>query len=403
MNLANQQHIYLQTIFDHFHEKAEWPTYSYVDKKLFREHGLNAKEISTSLPNGFANGFRFDSDLGNQAMLSLEAIRTCDNSAGDLANFITFVRFLVDRYKKAEEDHPLVTHADLKNQLHMTDDAIARVVKMISGEHMLCSMSSGDGYGTWQCRLDREIRRFNEVTSIDDYLERRNKERITARQQATGQLKLFLGYMYRKSGSGDAQAGLAAWIKNLTDPDNKTGTKEKTGAKLEVALLNALTRLGVPTLFGGDVELVLPNTGETVHSGPETPIFDLVALNFGSPPMQSPTAVLISCKSTTNQPNRTDIALLSNEAHRVHELLPDWLVFGALVNLGEPTADEFNSRQDVRIWKQSHLQALLHAKEYRHVAQFLWTPPWHWKRDIEIMWWNAYIAQHRDIFSGEQT
>ena len=58
---------------------------------------------------------------------------------------------------------------------------------------------------------------------------------------------------------------------------------------------------------------------------------------------------------------------------RVHAFLPGWLVFGALVNLGEPTADEFTYRQDVRIWKQSHLQALLYAKEYWLIAQFLWT------------------------------
>jgi hypothetical protein len=34
MNLRDQQRIYLQTIFDYFHEKAEWPTYRHVDQKL---------------------------------------------------------------------------------------------------------------------------------------------------------------------------------------------------------------------------------------------------------------------------------------------------------------------------------------------------------------------------------
>ncbi len=143
-------------------------------------------------------------------------------------------------------------------------------------------------------------------------------------------------------------------------------------------------------MYGGDIQC----------GGPATPTYDLVALDFGAP-LQSPTAVLISCKSTANQPGRTDIALLSDASRRIHALLPDWLVFGTLVNLGEPTADEFTYRQDVRIWKQSHLQALLRAKEYRHVAQFLWTPPWHWNRDREIMWWNTYMAYHKDVFSDE--
>jgi len=386
MNIQDQQRLYLQTIFDRFHEKAEWPMYGYVDKRLFLEHSLNAKEIAASLPDGFANGFRFENDLGREAILSIEAIRMCDNSEGVLVDFLTTVRFLVETYKNSEEDNPLVTGADLKNQLDMTDEAIARVGKLTAPESILCS-SSGEaginGYATWQCRLGREIRRFDGVASIKDYLERRNKERITAHQQSTNQLVSLLGHMYRQPNGEDIEAGVETWIKNLTEPN------QQTGAKLEVALLNALARLGVPTLFGGDIQC----------GGPATPTYDLVALDFGAP-MQVATAVLISCKSTTNQPGRTDIALLSDAAGRIRAFLPGWLVFGALVNLGEPTADEFSYRQDVRVWKQSHLQALLHAKEYRFIAQFLWTPPWSWNRNREIMWWNTYQAYHKDVFSG---
>ncbi len=392
MNIQDQQRLYLQTIFDYFHEKAEWPTYSYVDKKLFLEHGLNAKEIAASLPDGFANGFRFENDLGREAILSIEAIRKCDNSEGDLADFLTTVRFLVERYKKAEEDNPLVTSADLKNQPGMTDEAVARVGKLLLPEtilHIFSSSTPGsDGYGTWEYRLGREIRRFDGVASIEDYLERRDKERITARQQSMNQLVSLLGHIYRQPNGEDIEAGVATWIKNLTEPNKDNETKEDAGAKLEVALLNALARLGIPTLFGGS----------TRCGGPATPVYDLVALGFGAP-MQPPTAVLISCKSTTNQPGRTDIALLSDAAGRIRTFLPGWLVFGALVNLGEPTADEFSYRQDVRIWKQSHLQALLHAKEHKFIAQFLWTPPWHWNRQREFMWWNTYVAYHKDVYS----
>ncbi len=384
MNIQEQQRLYLQMIFDNFHEKAEWPTCRYVDRKLFNDAGIDAKEVSASLPNGFANLFRFDNDLGNQAVLSLEAICMCNSSEGDLADFLTAVRFLVEIYKQAEEDNPLVTSADLKNHFPMTDEAVARVGKLLAGEGILWRSSSVavDGPGTWQYQLDREVRRFDGVASLEDYIERRNRERITSRQQATNQVLSLLGHMYRQPNTEESGAGIQTWISNLTQPN------QQTGAKLEVALLNALARLGVPTLFGGDIQC----------GGPATPTYDLVALDFGAP-MQAPTAVLISCKSTTNQPGRTDIALLSDASRRMHAFLPGWLVFGALVNLGEPTADEFTYRQDVRIWKQSHLQALLHAKEYRLIAQFLWTPPWDWDRDKEIMWWNTYRAYHKEVFS----
>ena len=411
MNLADQQRIYLQTIFDHFHEKAEWPTYRDVEQKLISiDRSIDIKEISESLPNGFANRFPFNDILDDPAILSIEAIRTCDNSEGDLADFIKTIQFCVDRYFSAQEKgiKPEVSGVDLMRQLSMPKLSVNKVGMLLEHETILyksftihvnaeeLDLPDGTiGWLTWKCTLDREIRRFDGITSTEDYLERRDKERITARQQITNQLKSFLGYMYRPPGSDDAQAGMATWIKNLTEPN------VQTGAKLEVALLNALARLGVPTLFGGDVERVLPNTGETVHSGPETPIFDLVALNFGVSMIQPPTAVLISCKSTRNQPKDIEIRLLSDESVKVRNLLPGWQVFGALVNLGEPTSDDFNYRDDVRIWTQSDLRALLHAKEHRYVAQFLWTPPWHWKRDIEIMWWNTYRAHHRDVFPGE--
>jgi hypothetical protein len=382
MNEQNHQRIYLQTIFDYFHEKTEWPTYRYVDRKLFNDVGLDAKEISTSLPNGFANGFQFDTHLGDQAMLSIDAIRLCNGSEGDLADFLTAVRFLVERYKQAEEDNPLVTNADLKNQLLMADDVIARVGKLIAGESILHRSSgmNSDGSGFWQFGLDREIRRFAGITSLDDYLERRDKEKITIRQQETSQLLSLLGYMYRQPNSEESKAGIQTWEGNLTQ-------SHQQGAKLEVALLNALARLGIPTLFGGDVQC----------GGPATPTYDLVALRFGAP-MQSPTAVLISCKSTTRQPDRTEIALLSDASMKIRAFLPGWRVFGALVNLGEPTADEFTYRQDVHIWKQLHLQALLHAKEYRFIAQLLWTSPQDWDRDTENMWWQTYRAYHKDVF-----
>src|SRR6266487_6081026 len=240
MDIQDQQRLYLQIIFDYFHEKAGWPTYRYLDKKLYNDAGIDAKEVSASLPNGFANGFRFDSDLGNQAILSLEAIRMCNGSEGDLADFLTAVRFLVEIYKQAEEDHPRVTHATLKNQLHMADDAVARIGNLILSESILHTSFTGparsNGYGAWECALDREVRRFDGVASIEDYLERRNQERNTAHQQVTSQLLSLLGYMYRKPNTEDIGAGIATWSKNLTEPNTQ-------GENLEVALLNALARL----------------------------------------------------------------------------------------------------------------------------------------------------------------
>lgn len=193
------------------------------------------------------------------------------------------------------------------------------------------------------------------------------------------QLLPLLGYIYRKPlepRDDEIQAGILLWTQHLTQ-------RQESGAKLEVALMNALSRLGIPSFFAGSA----------ASGGPETPVFDLVALGFFS--NQPPTAVLISCKSK-NQPNLGEIGKLSDDAVRVGSLLPDWLVFGTLAVPEEPTAQDFNYRQDIRIWKKSHLQAILHAHERKHIDMLIWTPPWHWNSDIEGIWSSTYKANQKD-------
>ena len=145
----------------------------------------------------------------------------------------------------------------------------------------------------------------------------------------------------------------------------------------------------------------MPGTDKKAHSGPQTPVFDLVALKKYGAPMREPTAVLISCKSTKGQPKDIEIRLLSDESEKIRKLLPGWQVFGALVNLGNPTSEDFQNRNDIRIWTQQDLQAILHARDYKYIDQFLWTPPWHWNRGTENLWWNMYKAHHKDLFPNE--
>ncbi len=91
-----------------------------------------------------------------------------------------------------------------------------------------------------------------------------------------------------------------------------------------------------------------------------------------------------------------EIGKLSDEAVKVRSLLSGWLVFGTLLVLGEPTAQEFNYRQDIRIWKQSHVQAILHASVREYVDPLIWSPPHHWHRDTESIWRSQYKPTRKD-------
>ncbi len=194
----------------------------------------------------------------------------------------------------------------------------------------------------------------------------------------TNELQLLLGYIYRKPlepSQRDIEEGIARWTKNLTEKQ-----ADGNGAKLEVALLNALARFGIPSFF----------TGSAAYGGNETPVFDLVALGFFQ--YHHPTAVLISCKNSRNQPSLGDIGKLSDETYRVRQLLPGWVVFGTLALTGEPTADEFGYRKDIRILKQSHLKAILNAHAREQIDHLLWTQPSNWNRTSEMLWRSMYDA-----------
>lgn len=395
MHLQEQKRVFVQTIFDFFQEYARWPTFREVERILDKiDRSLNIEFITGELPNGYANSFALQRNLDDLAILSLEAIKECQNSEKVLEDFIKAIGLFAGMFHEANADEMRVTGAAVHYKFKMSEASVIMVGALINGENWLYSSSGNireDSYGvTWQYMITRSIRRMYGVTSHDDYLERRDNpsgRTVTLAEQ----MRTFLGYMYRTPGSEDVKSGIDIWTKNLTEPN------EFTGSKLEVALLNALARLNVPTLFGGDIERSLPSTDKKSHSGPQTPAFDLVALDFGSP-MREPTAVLISCKSTNKQPNNVDIRKLSDESEKVRKMLPGWIVFGALVNLGEPTADDFQNRDDIRIWKQSDLQNILHARDYKYIAQFLWTPPWQWKRAIEINWLYRFKAYHKDLF-----
>ncbi len=195
------------------------------------------------------------------------------------------------------------------------------------------------------------------------------------------QLLSLIGYTYRKPlepKTKDITDGITKWAKHLTEWE-----ENGNGANLEVALLNALARLGIPTLFAGSASC----------GGNETPVYDLLALGLFK--INTPRVVLISCKNSRTQPNMGEIGKLSDEVHKVQQLLPGWLVSGTLAITTEPTAQDFNYRSDIRIWKRSHLQAILNARAREQVDSLLWTTPSYWNATTEKLWRGIYDSYTR--------
>ncbi len=177
MELSNNQRLYLQTIFDYFHEHGKWPTYRYLDRKLTQiQRDLDIEEISKSLPGGWASAFAFNRDLNADAVLSISAISICKSSEEDLTDFIRALIFCVERYFSAEEDTVEISSDVLVQHLNMSELSIRKVGLLLrdANEYPIYHVfgSKDTEYKRWVCTLSRNIRYFDGVTSIEKYLEK---------------------------------------------------------------------------------------------------------------------------------------------------------------------------------------------------------------------------------------
>lgn len=167
--------------------------------------------------------------------------------------------------------------------------------------------------------------------------------------------------MYTKSTQEAPAAGEKRWR------DDLVGLEEsKRGARFEVALANALARLGIPVLFGGQIER------EGQVGGPATPGIDLVALDLASR-----RAVAISLKSSQRLPVADEIQSLLDAVGGLRSALNGWTTFGVLACLAPANLlGTLRQHTDVRIWSREDVEFISRADSAAAIGHLLWLPPW---------------------------
>ena len=186
MELSKIQRLYLQTIFDYFHEQGAWPTYGYVEREISQTHrDFDMRAIARHLPSGFANAFAFNVDRNQEAVLIVPALHLCYGSEDDLSDFVRVLRFCVDKYFNFGENNLEVTSDEVKEQLNMSLLSLRKVGRLIEAEGLFwASFGRRDIEGnSWVCKLTpgmEGIARFDKVETIEQYLEKRNSPRITS-------------------------------------------------------------------------------------------------------------------------------------------------------------------------------------------------------------------------------
>lgn len=194
------------------------------------------------------------------------------------------------------------------------------------------------------------------------------------------ELRETVGSIYSKFGAESSAVGIDRWKHHLLDD---------TGADFELALANALARLGIPVLFGGQVpdsafnSITQPSDalrqaqpGQKAKSrsggGTATPGYDLIALDL---PYKR--AVTISAKGSDKTPGYNDVQSILARTKSVASALPGWTVFGIIASHAPlDRLGSFAGRKDVRVWSREDLQTISEADRAEVVNFMLWLPPW---------------------------
>jgi hypothetical protein len=164
--------------------------------------------------------------------------------------------------------------------------------------------------------------------------------------------------LYTNAWTERVQAGEMRWMRDLLTTQQ--------GARFEVALANALTRLGIPVLFGGEIE----RDGQV--GGPATPGVDLVALD-----LQGRRASAISLKATVGNVSEQEAQGLLEGVNALSSELPGWTVIGILACRAPATRlERFAARTDLRVWGHEELEAVSTAENAGAISHLLWLPPW---------------------------
>ncbi len=191
INLNDQQRLYLQTIFDHFHENGKWPAYSNVERTILQTYpDLDIDEIVKSLPPGLSkpfNAYMFDVPgyANKDTFLTVPAIYLCQGSQEDLTDFVRAIRFCVERYNSSDKEKRQVSSNDLITSLNLSELSTRKIGLLLQVEPWIFTSFSSEGEGNWQCTLSRDIRRYRDVQTIEQYLEKREMLKSHASSPAT--------------------------------------------------------------------------------------------------------------------------------------------------------------------------------------------------------------------------
>ncbi|HEY7415490.1 MAG TPA: hypothetical protein VH593_09875 [Ktedonobacteraceae bacterium] len=178
VTLTRDQRLYLQQIFDCLRRSNRWPTFGELDRWFTYHHpDLDIEEIWQSLPQGLTNYMDLNQPEA-QATLTIPAIYLLENNRDALSIFLALIKLCVDIYMSSPTNDVKISSERILQDRGFTRDIIVRqgglLLRAEEAPRIWKSFSSPDESGRWECMLDRQVRRFRNVATIEEYLEKRD-------------------------------------------------------------------------------------------------------------------------------------------------------------------------------------------------------------------------------------
>jgi hypothetical protein len=181
-SVTTEQRLVLQTVYDHFHAHASWPTFISIDRPLRREHGIDAAALVITLPESLIVQPRpgnLRPVAADELRLRLLGIHACQGGSDDTERFVRLLRWLAQQEMAYEpepdskETMPRVTSDDVAAYLDLweglpdDDLALARLYAMLQLDHWGLG-GNGSGENGWYVTLGPDIWRFRDVQTVED-------------------------------------------------------------------------------------------------------------------------------------------------------------------------------------------------------------------------------------------
>jgi hypothetical protein len=164
--LANRRLRLFQVVFDLFDETGEWPSVANLERQLVDE--MDVYDVLEDMRHPWAN---VENGPEGKIVLRLPAIVRCNRHRGVTDAFMSALRAAVRAYFSKTET-PEITQALLVSEEHLSNLRAHQALRIYYAES-LWSGINGKVPGDWIVKVDRSVRPYRDVSTIEEYIERK--------------------------------------------------------------------------------------------------------------------------------------------------------------------------------------------------------------------------------------